>query len=66
MKKYVLAGAGNRGYWMYAKAIRDEYADCAVLAGIMDVNKMRAEYVKRQMGAGHSCVYGFCQNAPGG
>ena len=50
MKKYVLVGAGNRGYWMYAKAIRDDYADCAVLAGIMDINRMRAEYVKRQMG----------------
>lgn len=50
MKRYVLAGAGNRGCWMYAVAIRDEYSDVAALAGIMDTNRKRAEYVKAQMG----------------
>ena len=46
MKEYVLAGSGGRGYWMYASAIAERYGDVAHLAGIMDVNRKRAEYVK--------------------
>ncbi len=45
MKKYVLIGAGGRGYWMYASAIAERYTDVAKLVGILDVNRKRAEYV---------------------
>ena len=46
MKEYVLVGSGGRGYWMYASAIAERYGDVAHLAGIMDVNRKRAEYVE--------------------
>ena len=46
MKEYVLVGSGGRGYWMYASAIAERYNDVAHLAGIMDVNQKRAEYVE--------------------
>ncbi|NLM76829.1 MAG: Gfo/Idh/MocA family oxidoreductase, partial [Ruminococcaceae bacterium] len=46
MKKYVLCGASGRGYKMYAENIVHDYADIAVLAGIFDINPMRAEFVR--------------------
>lgn len=46
MKEYVLVGSGGRGYWMYASAIAERYGDVAHLAGIMDVNRKRAQYVE--------------------
>lgn len=49
MKTYVLIGAGNRGYWMYADAIQNRYNDVARLVGIMDVNSKRAAYVSSQL-----------------
>ena len=49
MKTYVLIGAGNRGYWMYADAIQNRYNDVARLVGIMDVNSKRASYVSSRL-----------------
>ncbi len=49
MKNYVLIGAGNRGYWMYADAIANRYGDVARLAGLMDVNEKRARFVSSQL-----------------
>ena len=52
MKRYVLIGAGNRGYWMYADAIQNRCHDVACLVGILDINRKRASYVS-------SGVYGL-------
>ena len=49
MKRYVLIGAGNRGYWMYADAIQNRYHDVACLVGILDINRKRASYVSSQL-----------------
>lgn len=50
MKTYALAGASSRGIFMYGKAITQQYADTSILAGIYDINPIRAEYASRQCG----------------
>ena len=46
MKTYAICGASGRGYIMYAESIVQRYADVAALAGIFDINPMRATYVR--------------------
>ena len=46
MKKYALCGASGRGFSMYAKGITTGFSDVAHLAGIFDINPMRAAYVR--------------------
>ncbi len=50
MKRYVLAGASARALHMYAKPISERFAGSAELAGVFDVNLVRAEYVGRECG----------------
>ena len=50
MKKYVLAGSSGRALFMYAKPIKEKFSDCAAVAGIYDINPLRAEKVKKMAG----------------
>ncbi len=42
MKKYVLVGTGSRGALAYIKPIYNNYADCAKLCGVYDMDSKRA------------------------
>ena len=44
MKKYVLVGAGWRGTFAYIEPLVREYADCARLCAVCDVNGKRARF----------------------
>lgn len=37
MKKYVLVGASGRALYMYAKPLKEQFADCAKIVGIFDI-----------------------------
>lgn len=50
MKRYVLAGASSRALGMYAKPIVEQFQASAQLAGVFDINPVRAEYLSRQCG----------------
>jgi predicted dehydrogenase len=50
MRKYVLAGASNRGFHMYAKPLYTDYSDVGVLAGVFDINLGRAALVASSCG----------------
>lgn len=50
MKKYVLAGAGGRALYMYAKPLKERFADCAKVVGIFDVNSLRAKKIREMAG----------------
>ena len=50
MKRYALAGASSRALGMYARPIVERFRDTALLAGIYDVNPVRAGYLSRQCG----------------
>ena len=50
MKKYVLAGASGRVLDMYARPIKERFADCAKVVGIFDVNPLRAKKIKEMAG----------------
>ena len=43
IKKYVLAGTGGRGTASYIKPLTELYTDCALLCGLYDINRLRAE-----------------------
>lgn len=45
MKNYVLVGAGQRCFGMYAKPLVAEYGDVARIVGIFDPNRIRSEYI---------------------
>lgn len=46
MKRYVLVGASQRSLWMFAKPMIEKFSDTAVIVGIFDVNRIRAEYIR--------------------
>ncbi len=46
MKRYLVCGASSRGFLTYAQNITADFADVAQLAGIFDINPMRATYVR--------------------
>ena len=46
MKKYVIAGASGRAYYMFAKSLKESYSDCAKVTAIFDPNRSRAEKFK--------------------
>lgn len=51
MKKYVIAGAGMRGYYMFGKRIlAEEYKDYATIEGIYDINPVRAREFAKDCG----------------
>ena len=50
MKKYVIAGCGNRGINAYAIPLVKDYSDVAELVGVFDVNYKRAEAVSELSG----------------
>lgn len=50
MKKYVIAGASNRGLYMYAKPLVTELKDYAQLVGVFDVNMVRANILSKECG----------------
>ena len=51
MKKYVIVGAGMRGYYMYGKRISaEEYKKDASIEGIYDVNPVRAREFAKDCG----------------
>lgn len=45
MKRYAFAGASGRALSMYARPMRERYADCAEPVGVFDPNGTRARYV---------------------
>jgi len=47
MKKYVQVGCGQRGVLSYAQYIPKDYADCAELCGVYDINPKRAALVSK-------------------
>ncbi len=49
MKKYVIVGTGGRGLMSYAEPIVKEYADCAELLAVCDINIKRARYVSEYL-----------------
>ncbi len=50
MKKYCIVGTGSRGILSYAEPLVKEYADCAELAGVYDINWKRAELLSEFTG----------------
>lgn len=50
MKKYVLAGAGSRGAYMFAKPLVNEFKSFGCLAGIFDTNMGRAADLSYECG----------------
>lgn len=50
MKKYVLAGASSRALGMFARPIAEKFNEHACLAGIFDINRVRAEYINKAVG----------------
>lgn len=50
MKRYVLAGASNRAYFMYAQPMLGELKDYAVIAGVYDINPVRSEILGKECG----------------
>jgi len=51
MKKYVIAGAGMRGYYMFGKRIMaEEYKDYASIEGVYDINPVRAREFAKDCG----------------
>lgn len=46
MKKYVVVGTGNRGYYMYILPLERDFKDVAKIVGIHDINRRRAEFAK--------------------
>jgi predicted dehydrogenase len=56
VKKYVIAGAGSRGLYMYAIPLVRDFADAAKLVGVYDVNSKRSELLSREVG-GSVTVY---------
>lgn len=46
MKKYVIAGASGRAYYLFAKSLKEGFSDCAQVTGIFDPNPLRAEKFK--------------------
>lgn len=49
-KKYAIVGAGHRGLHMFALPIARQFQDAAELAGIYDVNSVRARYMSEACG----------------
>lgn len=47
MKKYVLVGASGRAFSMFAKPLINDFKDVAKIVGIFDINKTRAEYIRK-------------------
>lgn len=50
IKKYVIAGTGNRGLYAYAIPLVRDFSDCAQLCGVYDINYKRAELVSIKTG----------------
>lgn len=50
MKKYVLVGTGWRGMFSYVEPLVKEYADCAKLCAVCDINEKRAQFPAKYLG----------------
>lgn len=50
MKRYAIAGASSRGFYMYALPIIEKFKDYAKLVGVFDINRKRAEYISSHCG----------------
>lgn len=50
MKKYVLAGASQRAYGMFAKPLVNELKDFASVEGVYDINPIRSEILGKDFG----------------
>ena len=50
MKKYVLAGASYRCYYMFYLPLVDQYNYNSVVTGVYDINKTRCEFFKKKGG----------------
>ncbi|MFD2330856.1 hypothetical protein ACFSR7_16515 [Cohnella sp. GCM10020058] len=55
MKTYVIAGAGSRSLYMFAKPMASEWSDRIKLAGVYDKNPVRAALLSEA--CGHIPVY---------
>ncbi len=51
MKKYAIAGASSRAYWMYAKALTGLHEKDGKLVGVFDPNPTRAAYIVERCGS---------------
>jgi len=51
-KRYILAGTGNRGLYMYARPLccDDELTEYAELVGLFDTSRARMEFVRKELG----------------
>lgn len=50
-KRYVLAGTGGRGIWMFGKPLLEQYTKYCELAGIFDSNELRLKAANEILGA---------------
>src|ERR1700726_3053971 len=51
MRRYVLVGAGARALGQFALPLARQYRESAYLAGVHDLNPVRAAYVARTCGS---------------
>jgi predicted dehydrogenase len=49
-RRYAIIGTGNRGIGMWARPIAQEYRDVIEFVGLCDINPLRVEVAKRQIG----------------
>src|SRR5579862_5593193 len=49
-KRYVLAGTGGRGIWMFGKPLLEKYTRYCELAGVFDHNELRAKAANEILG----------------
>ncbi len=49
-RRYAIVGTGVRGIGMWGRPIAQQYADVAEFVGLCDINPLRVEVAKKQMG----------------
>src|SRR5688572_32403840 len=49
-RRYAIVGTGVRGIGMWGRPIAQQYGDVAEFVGVCDINPLRVEVAKRQMG----------------
>jgi hypothetical protein len=49
-RRYAIVGTGVRAVGMWGRAIAQQYSDVVEFAGLCDINPLRVEVAKKQMG----------------
>ena len=57
MKRYCIVGTGGRGTWMYADRLKKNFADCAELVGVYDINYKRCQKLIEATGWENCVIY---------